>query len=48
MEEWMVNMMKLAKIAKLIALVRDKTLSKFNVDWKPLTDFLCETEKTEV
>lgn len=35
MEEWIVKMMELAEIAKLTALVRGRTLSKFNDDWKP-------------
>lgn len=48
MEEWIVKMMECAQMAKLPALIREKTLINFNADWKPLFNFLCETEKNEI
>lgn len=47
MEEWMMKMMDIAEMAKLTALIRDQTLSKFNADWKSSLTFLHETEKNE-
>lgn len=43
-EEQMVKVMELAEMAKLTALVREKTL-KFHAVWKPLLDFLRKTGK---
>ena len=40
MEEWMVKLMELAEMAKLTALIREKTLTNFMANWKPLLDFL--------
>lgn len=46
MEEWMIKMMELVKMAKLTFFIREKTLRKFMVDWKSFLD-LCRTEKDE-
>lgn len=45
MEEWMWKTMEFAEMTKLAALIKEMTLSNFNADWKPLVDFLGETEK---
>ena len=45
MEEWLVKMMELAEMAKLTSLIREKTITMFTADWKPLIAFLPETEK---
>lgn len=46
--EWMVKMTKPAEMAKLIALIREKTLIKFNAYWKPLLYCLHVAEKNEI
>lgn len=38
-------MMELAEMAKLTSLIREKTISTYIADWKPLMDFLHKTEK---
>lgn len=38
--------MEFAKTAKLMSLIRDKIISVFIADWKPLMDILYKTEKT--
>lgn len=48
MEEWVVKMMEIAGMAKQTTLIRDRTLSKFKGDQKPLNDFLQETIKCHV
>lgn len=41
-------MMKLTEKAKLISLIREKTISKFIAHQKPPKDILHETEKNEL
>lgn len=41
-EKWLENMLGLAAMANLTALVREKTFSSFITDWKSLIDFLQE------
>lgn len=40
--------MELAKMTKLTALIREKTLSTLIAKWKTFTDFLLETEWNEM
>lgn len=47
-EEWIVKMMKFAKMAKLITLIRDRILPNFNADWKPFIDILHETKQIKL
>lgn len=44
-EEWLMKLMKLAELDKLMSLIIEKTVSILMADWKPLIDFLHETEK---
>lgn len=44
-EKWVV---KLAEMTKLTALIREKILIHFNDDWKPLLNFVRETEKMKL
>lgn len=44
-EEWLVKMIEFAKMAELNCLIREKTISTFTADWKPLMHFLCKTGK---
>lgn len=37
--------MELTEMTKLIALIREEILIHFNDDWKPLLNFVHETEK---
>lgn len=46
--ERLVTVMKLAETAKLTSLIREKTLPKFIVIWKPLIDFLHKMGKNEL
>lgn len=43
MKEWLLRPMGLIEMVKLIAMIREKTLAKFNTNWKLLFDFLQET-----
>lgn len=40
--------MDLAEMAELMALIRDRTVSKFNDDWNSFIDFLWELDKNDV
>lgn len=44
-EKWIMKMMELVEVAKLTSLVREKILSTFIANWKPLMDFTHETKK---
>lgn len=45
MEEWLENMMELAEIGKLTALIKEKKhTSNFVSTWKPLLTFRLKTE----
>lgn len=41
-------MTKLAELFELTALIRETELSTFISKWKPLIDFLCDTERNEL
>lgn len=47
-EEWLVKLSELAGMAKLMAIIKEKTLIKFKKDWKPFIDFLHETEHSQI
>lgn len=44
-EEWSAKEVELAETAKLTSLIRGKTISTFMAGWKPIINFLPETEK---
>ena len=48
MEEWLVKLTDFAEMDKLTSLIRERTLSTFIDDWKPLMDFLHKNEKNEL
>ena len=47
-EEWMFKLLKLAQMAKLTILMKDKNISRFKELWQPLLDYLLITERNEV
>lgn len=42
------KLMELLKMAKMMALIKRKTLIHFNADWKSLLNFSCETENCDI
>lgn len=42
------KLMELAEMVKLTTLLKEKTLSSFVFMWKPILDFLLETERNAV
>lgn len=45
MEEWLIKLMELSEMVKM---TKEKTLSYFNANWKPLLNFGHETEKYKI
>lgn len=48
LEAWRVKMRELEEMAKLTCLVRERTITAFISDWKPLIAFLLKREKSEI
>lgn len=47
-EEWCVKMLELAEIVKLASLMREQSIIVLIADWKPLIDFVHETNKNDL
>lgn len=47
-EQWMMNMTELAKVAKLICLITERSTTIFISNWKPLMDIFLKKDKNEV
>lgn len=45
MEGYLVKMIELAEMARMICLIRERTMSSFITDWKPLMEFFAVEKK---